>query len=134
MKENLNWFQTCWHCCPVETPTRQRGHVIRLEDDVHSVRDGCVHYEWPQVTQVAPMLLMTVSCRAGCLVHQNCPVPISDYHMVAKTTTVTRTPINMKVGEHQLQHLATLHCYCLCLFNAVRVVVRVVGREDSACV
>ena len=118
-------LQTWCHCRPVETPTSLCTTAVRVEEDVHGVGHG--RYDWRLEVTARSWTTVVV---AAALAHQGCPVPICDVDVVVGTH---RCRPNSKEGELYPQDFATLHLYCLCFINVVRIFSRVVWRGDNTC-
>ena len=115
---------TC-RCTPAETPTRPSTSGIRVEEDLHSVALG--RYDW----QCKVIGRRWRPCRGtAAVVHQGCPVSISDFDKVPLTGGF---PVNSEGGELQPQYLSAFYFYGLRLVKVVRMVVRVVRRGNITC-
>ena len=108
-------IHTWCDCLPADTPTRWCVFLICFEVEVDNITP-CNYLWWHEVLIVAFVILLWGV--AAAFVHQDCPIAIRDFDMVA--LTLGTIPYG-KVVEIQHQDLTPFPLYCLCLFDIVRI-------------
>ena len=125
----MQWYNELT-CEPINLPSSHCPNVTGGEDQIDHIASAR-NFGWQSgVEDLAPDYEFAVESSSTSLLHQGRPVTVFDDKGVHTKGTMK---LSVKSCEFQQKNKPLLHHNCFSLFEAVRILFRVVWRGDNAC-